>query len=460
MKPLIGALSDILCVAGYHKRYGILQSTVVGTVGCVFLTTGVHLPAVMVLFFWCIQYEIAVGDLLTEGKYAEIMRKHPETGSDIVTYCNGCQRLGYIISMSFVGPLSDAGHFMAMFFICMGLCVTPLVPTVLGWLPEKRRHMDERGIRYVQWNRGARRCGFVLLDYARYREQRGILLFVAIVGVCGPGLTALTTFGPKLLGFACCVLLLSAAIVGGFFAFPRLVAIVALYQVLTAVSKVDVGTALDYFYTADPETCFPDGPGFSYRYYITFTGIVASVVSFAATVLYQLLFSRWRFRSVLIFTSCLASVGGLFDLAMVLRWNRALRIGDHAFYLLGEAILENVVKMLYWIPSSTIIGKVCVPGLEAATYAFLAGVSNFGQIVASLAGSLAIGWSGLRTVEPDCRWDRLWLLVLVGHIALPLAVGIAAAFLIPNVQQTAQLDDHGNVLEPPESTHSDVELLE
>ena len=98
------------------------------------------------------------------------------------------------------------------------------------------------------------------------------------------------------------------------------------------------------------------------------------MVSFLAVGLYQILFSKWKFRTVLIFTSCLASVGGLFDLAMVLRWNVKLHISDHVFYMLGEAILENVTSMLYWIPSSAIIGKVCVPGLEAATYAFLAGV--------------------------------------------------------------------------------------
>lgn len=118
--------------------------------------------------------------------------------------------------------------------------------------------------------------------------------------------------------------------------------------------------------------------------------------------------------------------------------------------MIGEAILEKGIAMLLWIPSSAIIGKACPSGMEAATYAYLAGMSNFAGTVSSLSGAMAIDWANLKMNPPlgnltaaadvyVCNWDNLWLLVLIGHIIAPVVVGCAAVFVIPNVYQTEPL---------------------
>jgi len=204
---------------------------------------------------------------------------------------------------------------------------------------------------------------------------------------------------------------------------------------------------MDFFYTADIQ-CLANGPHFTFKYYITYTGILGAVVSFVAVWIYQAWMSTWKFRTVLIVTLVMQCCGGVGDLIIVNRWNVALGIDDKVFYVVGEAILENVVSMLYWIPSSAILSKVCPRGMEAAIFAFLAGVSNFSGMVSQLMGALIFEAAGVRTtVDPHCNFDALWWLVLVFHISLPLLVGIPASFLIPNAKQTDQLvsiDDEGD----------------
>jgi hypothetical protein len=95
------------------------------------------------------------------------------------------------------------------------------------------------------------------------------------------------------------------------------------------------------------------------------------------------------------------------------------------------------------IPSSSIIAKVCPPGMEAGIFSFLAGVSNYGRMVSTLGGAQLIKWSGIVT-SPDneCHWGPLPWLLLGGHISLMLVVSIPAAWLIPNIYQTDSTTEH------------------
>jgi hypothetical protein len=97
------------------------------------------------------------------------------------------------------------------------------------------------------------------------------------------------------------------------------------------------------------------------------------------------------------------------------------------------------VDILNWIPSSSIIGKVCPENMESSTYAFIAGISNFGSMVAVIGGALITEWAGVVSSGTECNWKPLPWLILFGHITLMLVVSIPACFLIPNVPQDADL---------------------
>jgi membrane protein implicated in regulation of membrane protease activity len=208
--------------------------------------------------------------------------------------------------------------------------------------------------------------------------------------------------------------------------------------VIVQLGKPSLNSAMDFFYTAN-DSCLQNGPGFTFDYYITYTGIISAGVSLASALLYQKFMSNWKFRNVLIFTSILVGLGGLTDLVIVLRLNVSVGVPDKAFYIFGNAIIENTVRMLYWIPSSAIISKVCPKNMEATTYAFLAGISNFGSMTSSMLGALIFKTAGITTVVGQCNFDALWWLILAFHILLPVCTGIGASFLIPNKNQTEEL---------------------
>jgi len=379
----------------------------------------------LILCYLLVNYEMAIIDLMSEAKYAEKMQLYPESGSDIVTFVNALQSLGGIIAMGLIGYLSDHHLYWVMFLLICLSTLTPFVPSILGWLPEDR--VDSR------------RC--VNVDKEMFMENRAMFLVIGFAGCAGPVVALLAVYTHPMIGLVCAVLLMAAVMLGTYLTFSRIIAHVGLYLVLIKVVNPSMGTALDYFFTATPE-CYPDGTHFSFTFYIFYTGLASQIVGFLATWFYQAVLSKWRFRSVLIFTTCLIGVGGVADFIIVKRLNLLIGISDHTFYFIGEAVFETAVGMLFWIPTSTLISKVCPQGMESATYAFLAGLSNFGTLFAELSGALIFQTAGIA----KCNFVGLEWLILVCHIMMPLVGGIAASFLIPNLSQDCALLNEDDTL--------------
>ena len=452
LKPLVGVISDIVAIRGYHKRFLIVSAIAVGLIGSSILMIPSNTVTVFVVAFVLLNFEMSTVDLLTEGKYAEIMGKNPHSGSDVITFVNGCQMAGSIVAMLFIGPLADEELYIILFVIALALAVSPLIPTLIGWLPEERAGSPHA------------RVTCVTVNTERFKASRAIFIVVAFTGLGGPVMAIITTFAQRVIGLVCAFVIMCGAVIGGYASFPRVIGHVTLYQVLARISKPSIGSAMDYFFTADL-ACLPKGPNFSYKYYITLTGILGACVSFATVWLYQAWMSKWKFRTVLVFTTALVAVSGIMDMVIVLRWNLIIGIPDKVFYVMGEAILESCVLMLYWIPSSTIISKVCPKGMEASTYAFLAGVSNFAGMVSELLGATIFDAAGIKTtnttlpdmpgVENGCDFSALWWLILLCHISLPALIGIPSAWLIPDVYQTDSVEIEPAI--PLASFNSDVD---
>lgn len=449
MKPFIGVASDLFPIRGYNKRYFALYSILIGLVGCCVLLglyqSGSAEGAIaagpdavrnfadwIVICFTAVSYEAATLDILGEGKYSELMRKYPESGSSIISFKFGWSLLGTIIIQSFVGPMSDAGYFHVLFWIALMLSITPFYPTLMGWIPEKKRTKDEPGMTKL--------CACCLFDKGSFQEKKTPFLIITACGLAAPIMAAVTTYASLGIGLAVSAVLLVAFIVATYFIFPRTFFLVFLAIVLSYISSVSISSGLSYFYTADAK-CLPDGPNFDYTYYITITGIVGSVVNFVGVILYQNFLSGWRFRSALIFTIVVGALAPMVDLIIVMRWNVKIGIPDKVFFLLGNAIFENLVLILQSIPFSSIFAKIAPPGMESAVFAYTVGIANFCSMVSNLLGSGVIKWSGMTTVGEDCNFDSLPTLIVIFSILIPTLVGIPATFLIPNVLQTENMID-------------------
>lgn len=232
MKPFIGVASDLFPIQGYNKRYFALYSILIGLIGSSALLgiyhTGSAESAIqqgssaiqnladwIVICFTAVSYEASTLDILGEGKYAELMHLHPQSGSSIITFKFGCSLFGGIITQCYVGPLSDAGYFHALFWIAMVLSLTPLYPTLVGWIPEKRRTIDEPGM--------VKLCRGCLFDRGSFVEKKTPFIIITLCGLSAPILAAVTTYADLITGLVFAAVLILAFVIATYFIFPRTV---------------------------------------------------------------------------------------------------------------------------------------------------------------------------------------------------------------------------------------------
>lgn len=85
MKALIGVISDSVPLFGWSKASYIMVSAVLGSLSYMVLGSALLSAKVAALFFFLVNIELAVVDLLCEGKYAEKMRAKPGMTDSIST---------------------------------------------------------------------------------------------------------------------------------------------------------------------------------------------------------------------------------------------------------------------------------------------------------------------------------------------------------------------------------------
>lgn len=150
--------------------------------------------------------------------------------------------------------------------------------------------------------------------------------------------------------------------------------------------------------------------------------------------------SRTWYRRAFWTTTVLQVTAAIVDIAIVERWNRRAGISDKVFYLLGDTIIQEVVLMLDWMPAIVLTSKLCPTGVESTVYALLAGFQNFGASVASSLGVLALDIGGIKTpTDKPCDFTNLTLLIIIGHVVLPLLTIPLTFWLIPNAKMTDDL---------------------
>lgn len=118
---------------GYYKKPYILGASVFATLSfCMIALTSLDSDSAKIaaILFFFGHMGVVVVDLLCEGKYAEIMIRHPLTGPDCVTWVWGTYMVGKLISSSAVGPMSDNGLVREMFYICIPLAAQVMVTAI------------------------------------------------------------------------------------------------------------------------------------------------------------------------------------------------------------------------------------------------------------------------------------------------------------------------------------------
>ncbi|CDJ63106.1 LOW QUALITY PROTEIN: BT1 transmembrane domain-containing protein, putative [Eimeria necatrix] len=453
-KGLLGALSDNVALFRRRKKWYMLTSNVVGVSCCCWLllepssgsgsrsssSSGVGLLALSLPFFG-LHLQMATIDLLCEGLYSAALRANPNLGFALVGFVNLCTTTGGLLGRLLVGPLSDAWGSGPLFCLCLPLALQSFFPVLLNFTGEPKLQLTRSSSscsNSCSCSRGACRvrngCCSNVVQVVPQPGQGGVVVVALLTSLCACGAALLVLLELVSLSVAYTVCVLCALAGASLLLLPRRLALCALYFFIDRLLHLNIQGALSYFYTAAPG-CVPEGPHFNYTYFSTYTAVAGTTASWIGIWAFQKWFKNWSCRSIFWLTNSLRILDSLFDLALVLRLNKAIGVPDKVMYLLGDGIGFGLIGALTHMGAVVSVSQLCPVGREATVYAVVSGLSNLGFSLSKLMGAFAISAFKISTVhtpETQCDFQYLPHLILLAHLLLPLLALPLAALLLPS----------------------------
>lgn len=444
VKPLFGMVSDLYPIGGYSKRYYIAMSSALGFCAMLYLAVTDFTPAMggsFVLALMVVNTQVAVADLLTEGKYTERMRENPKRSSDMVSFVWLCITVGSIFATGLGFFSIKLENYNSLFWIAVPLSGQALYTSLAGWLPEKKIVTDESGA-------DAAESAGETTERATGRElwkknAKVFTMSIFMAAMCL--LLAVVQFVELENKFADLAVTLAVTLclsISMYISLPRSIANVTFFLFLTSVLSVSFGSAMTYWFTVD-EQCNPGGPQFDYLFFSVYTSIIARVCTAIGVYLFQVFFSNANVRFAFWMSAILSAVASFGDLCIVNRWNRTvLGVSDKAFYLVGDTVLEPMVGMMAAMPSVVLMSKMCPENMEATMFAILASFNNLGGSLSSALGVFAMNLVGIKTdiASGSCDFTGLPSLVFWCGMILPL-LSIPLTFVfVPNMNMQDVVD--------------------
>ena len=479
IKPLLGTISDAIPIRGFHKKWYMAGSSALGVLAlCLILAVprkASSAAGVAVLIFVTFT-AMAFQDLLCEGAYTRIMQSSVAAGSSAVTWVWWMYSIGNLIAAIVEGTLADQIDPFTILSIVAPMFLFVAVPSVLGWLPERRvqnslgsagtssasnEQPEGSPILYESSsaNSSGRQPGEPLSPIERCfpatitwsREQVNIVKCGVLVGFVAIGLAVVQAAVDDSYVLAGYLLFTFFATLGvGYRYLPKLGFQVMSFLFIKSLLYTKINPILDYWYTAKPD-CVPGGPEFSYTYYQTVGSIIKSVAQLAGVFLFEAVLTKLRFRTIFYITTALLIVSSLIDLVIIERWNIDVGIPDKAMWLMGDEILGEVVYMLDIMPSIILMSRACPKGVEATMFAVVAGSFNFGINCSFTLGYLLTKLMEVSTpdegdADQNCYFENLPALLILCHMLLPLLIPVLIWFTIPDIHVSTKTAE---ILESP-----------
>lgn len=242
IKPVVGMISDVFPIAGFHKRYYMFAVSLLGASALVYLGTfpigpGSALAYVGALV--CINLQVSVVDLLTEGKYTEKMRLVPEVSSDIVSLVWSNMTVGGLLATGISFFALKTKKYRALFWCAVPFSVQAVFTSFAGLLPEEKSETNS--------------INTELLKKHKYMFAMGTFMGVVCALLAFIQL-ATTDMYAELIVTSACAIVLSLSM---FWCMPFKLAKATLFLFLTNTVSVSFGGAMQYWYTVgavDTET--------------------------------------------------------------------------------------------------------------------------------------------------------------------------------------------------------------
>ncbi|KAK7198025.1 putative pteridine transporter [Novymonas esmeraldas] len=288
-------------------------------------------------------------------------------------------------------------------------------------------------------------CGAVELNKDVCIRHWRILVYSSVMTCSVITMACVTILGTRWQLLYACIAIVVACAACAFWALPFLIAKVSMYFFSYAFLYLQLPGALDSFYMA-PKSCYPEGPHFTYIFYNTIGAVIGNIAGIAAVAAFPYLFSKHSLRFTLMFTYFIQVIASVFDIIIVKRWNLHIGIPDHAMYLFGDAVVYEVSYYLAWMPTVVLLSRICPRGSESMVYALVAGFGNLGASMSNTVGSLLMEFKWPITTQGTCDFSNVPMLLLVGHILLPMLIVPLSFILVPAARICDDIDVNGNAI--------------
>lgn len=442
-KSLLGMMSDVLPLGGYRKISYMWITTIVAIVSCVVLT-----------FFWPLSAQAATGflffvmlnsamcDLLSEAKYAEKLKQHPEHGPALMSFVWGGIFAGKFLSVMLTGPVIQyfGAHWSYLIALIPLCAVLPVL--YFNLLGEQRVP-------------GSRLCNPDVITIRR--EWKMLTLSVVIfVSVMIMNTLSMNEFKVTTMVIVACVLGM-IVLISFYFLVAQVIFRFGCFVFLQHMFTFSIEGATFLFFT-DTKEAYPDGPHFSDLFYTTGVGVVGAFCSLLGIVIYNKFMHKWKYRSVFLVNNLVFMLVNLLNVVTYLRWNLTLGIPDEVF-VLGSDAFQEIVQQWTWIPAIVLLSQLCPDGMEATMYAVLAGAQNLSANLGSYLGAFLLESLGVRpTGQPgdSKHFENLWLAALI--VAIAPCIPLTLLKLVPDARQTDRIlvpnMQYENLVEPELELHS------
>ena len=278
------------------------------------------------------------------------------------------------------------------------------------------------------------------INLDKIRLEKNAFIMAGLIGAISLSTSLMAISGVSVEYLFAFSLLAAVAMIAGFLCLiGGVTARIQIYVILQNMFSISISGA-EFFFFTDTAEQYPEGPHFGKKFYVIVVGLVASVCLVVGTLTYSALMKHWKYRQVFLFTTLFSVCLGLANIVMYKRWNLLLGIPDWAFVLGAEAV-QIIVAAWNNIPATTMLSKLCPPGMEATMFALLAGSSNLGGSLAVYQGTfvmklLGVNPSGAR--HESAQFENLWLASLISTLLSLVTVAFVVCF-IPDRYQTESL---------------------
>ncbi|CDI75682.1 folate/methotrexate transporter FT1, putative [Eimeria praecox] len=434
VKGIVGSVSDLFALGGYHKRSYMLLASGSGVIGSILLiaSAGRLTMGIAVAGFFLIMVQASFNDLLCEGSYTRRMAEKPHTGAALTSFVWLCSSIGTFTQAVWVGPVVDHLPFQIVLAPFLPLCAQQLFLLIWPW-PFKAWHAHSGVVGEAYIPKEDRFKCFLLSEHGRLFAC-ALCLTVCAFGSMIAGLLSDKMHIVGISYWFCSGVCMTATVVC---TMPVHLAKPVLYMFLGRMLVPNISSQFSYWLRAGPD-CVVDGPQFSWSYLLTWNALAQSIFAFVGVALFQRFVSRWTFRRAFLVTSVLQQMTCILDIAMVMRWNRKIGIPDKAWYFCSASIIEEVASMWAFMPGCVLISRLCPKDIESTMYAVVAGLQNFAQSMSKLSGNfLCFTLLGIRTLATSegakCDFTNLPLGIGLAMGICPFLPISLTFWLVPNI---------------------------